>query len=1251
MIGKEILNYRITSIIGQGGMGTVYLAVNKFIQEQKVAIKVINANMLNDFTRGKLEEEAHRLAALNHPNIVRLVNFHIDEKGSVYLIMEYADGYSIEKYLRDINGLIVEERICPMFEPILDGVGYAHQHDIIHCDIKPANVVITTEGQPKILDFGIAQIVSEQEGHARMIMGTPSYMSPEQVRGEKLDARSDIYSLGVLLHQMLTGNAPYDTTTLTEQQINQKVIEEPLPRLATYYKYVSEKMQKIVDKATAKNPDERYQNCEEFKKALHRAIYPPKLPLWAKVAAVAVVAIIAGIGTYIWDYNRIKISYYKDYVERWGVPEGIGELSSKEHRHAHRSYKFVECQRKLLRVSHVNSFDNLIDDSESERNERPIDQEFLYTENGKVSRIKVKDRSGKTLYVKSYNDKLNVMAFQYDDEHNTERVISNSTVGYDRLLEQNNSERGRISRWWIEYDKNGFTVSERYYSLDNSPVGDANGIYGRTYIRDEKGRPTEIHYIGIDGKPQPTKWGLGIKKFIYDEKDNWTKAVYLTVDGKSAYDDNDGVAIYTMEYDKYGNVLNAYHLNGNGEPMLPKKNYVSGVRNTYDDRGLIIQEEFLDVEHKPMYVRGTGIAIIKHEYDENGYVTKKIFCNPSGNVIDSKEGNAYGEYLNDAHGNVVEQWFRNSKGELCEITAGFAGLKQEYDSVGNMTKVVFYGIDKKPTQDEEGCAGYLYLYNDRNLVVKHINLGRDLKPAADKNDIIIARYDYDKRGNTIKTSFYESDGKTLHLSIEGIAGWNNVYDEKGNHLERNFFDKDKKPAMSPNLHYAKVKYTYDDNGNQNSTRFLNIQGALTLVDGVAGYDYVNDKRGNILEEKPIGVNGGLAYNKLISKCKYDSYNNCTSMMLFDNAGASQNQFGVHRYEYVYNNRNQLVEQKHYGKDGKLTICHDNTNCASQKAEYDDKGNRVKTAYFGIDNKPCVCKEGWSSSTYEHDAFGNITKQCFFDTDGKPTNPKVMVPVGIAKYDKWGNMIYIAAQDGKGNYILRPGDGWSIKRSKFDKRNNLISESFYDTKDKPILNSDGYHKNICQYDSQDRKIQSAYFGIKEEPISINGAHIEKFIYENQTNNVKEHSLFDTKGKPTNCDAGWHKCVLTFDSLGIAKTRKYYAVNGSLISNQAWNGSEWIIIRSWQDDARQLASELPIKNEDIIISSLNVTGGNSCELVIIMLYTKNELSAEAFEQIKEGVKELTKAVEKQLDHKPYVTGILKDKNGNIVYSIKL
>ena len=117
----------------------------------------------------------------------------------------------------------------------------------------------------------------------------------------------------------------------------------------------------------------------------------------------------------------------------------------------------------------------------------------------------------------------------------------------------------------------------RYAGFQNVLVGDAHNIYGRKYVRDEKGRVLSEHYLSFDGTPKATKWGLGMKKFYYDENDNWVKAEYLTVDGKPAYDDADGIGVYVMEYDKYGNVVYALHQDADGKLMLPKRMELLGL--------------------------------------------------------------------------------------------------------------------------------------------------------------------------------------------------------------------------------------------------------------------------------------------------------------------------------------------------------------------------------------------------------------------------------------------------------------------------------------------------------------------------------------------------------------------------------------------------------------------------------------------------------------------------------------------------
>mgnify|MGYP000146349209 FL=1 len=291
---------------------------------------------------------------------------------------------------------------------ILDAFEYAHSKGIVHRDIKPSNIIIQEDGHIKIMDFGIAQIVSEANmADSRYIMGTPTYMSPEQIYGRNVDTRSDIYSIGVLIYHMLTGRAPYDSTMLTAQEIRQKVVREDMPRMAEYYPYISNKIQEVVDKATQKIPEARYQSCMEMKAAVKKAIAPDPIPRPLIYGGAAVAVILMLVGFFTWDYYRTKVKYYRDYVEVYGIPEGVGRLSSSEMSHREASYRFEYSRHKLRRVSYVNSKGKLVDHHDSEDKDRIVDMTLLYTEgSGKVDSEKFMDRSGKVLYVKDYDSNM-----------------------------------------------------------------------------------------------------------------------------------------------------------------------------------------------------------------------------------------------------------------------------------------------------------------------------------------------------------------------------------------------------------------------------------------------------------------------------------------------------------------------------------------------------------------------------------------------------------------------------------------------------------------------------------------------------------------------------------------------------------------------------------------------------------------------------------------------------------------------------
>ena len=1292
MIGKEILNYRITSVIGKGGMGTVYMAEHTLIQGKKAAIKVINANMSNGFTKELLAEEAERLAELDHPNIVKFLNFDIDKQGVVYLLLEYAEGMNLDKYIKDKNGLLVESRIYDFFAPILDGIGNAHQHTrkdengkeildpIIHCDIKPANIVLKVDekGKPRritILDFGIAKMMSKQKNGSThgMIMGTPSYMSPEQAKGEDVDTRSDIYSLGVLLHQMLTGKAPYDTTTLKPVEIMEKVKNEPLPRIKTFYagNPHTDKLQAIIDKATKKNPDERFQTCEEFKKALYRAIYPYKVPIWAKIAAVVVFLALVGGGLYIWDYNRIKVSYYKDYVERWGIPEGIGEISSSEHEHMHRAYKFVECKRKLLSVTHVNSADKPIEDEYLEHKDRPIDQSFSYTEEGKISRVTVKDRSGKVLYVKSYNDKLNQMTYLFDDEFGTERALNSQTVGYEHLQDVNFSTHGKISRHLIDYDKNGFISKIQFVGLGNNKTCDQNGIYGVTYDVDEKGRVTEVHYIGIAGKAQSTKWGLSVKKFYYDSEDNFVKAEYQTIDGKPATDDTNGIFVYVFKYNEDGNLEYSLHQDADGNPMIPqisqeeegkvithKMNNVAGFHRLYDEHGFTIREEYLGVDGMPMFVPNIGCAYEEDEYDANGFPIRMSYFDTNGTLVDNRAGIATISLRNDENGNPLEAWFFNQAGDTCNIRMyGFAGKICEYDSIGNLMKEVFYGTDNKPCLSTNGAAGGIYSYDDRNLLTNITYLGTDLQPSANNQGVINLHYEYDPRGNQTQMLYYGKDGKTLKMSNEGFAEKRIEYDEKGNPTEFSYYDAKGKLTIPSAIHFAKMKIAYDENGNVKSVRCYDTTNHLMIaggkIGGIAGFDRTCDKRGNILEEKPIGTDGNVMTSdlKLIIRYKYDEFNHPIERAFFNKSGATVNLVNIHKEIDDYNSYGQKIKQSFYDVNGNLT-CPSGDYWAIMTAEYNSRGLATKISVFGTDKKLVKCKQGWSISTAEYDNMGNVTKQCYFDIHNNPTDTMDIAPVWLYQYDKWGNQTYVAVKDSKGRFVNNRQFGCAIARKEFDPNRNQTSESYFDTKDKATTNQFGFHKFIAKYDTHNRRIETAYYDTKEKPtIIIQGFHKEKAKYDEHTGYQTEQTLFDIDGNPVNCNEGWQKCIMIYNENGDLTERTYYRADGVYMVTQKREGTEWVTTDvSWTLKAQGMMQELPRTEGPITIESLSITGDNSCEIRYSVPFTTSELNSDELSQLKGFVDNMTKYIETNLDHKPYVTGTLYDKYRNKIYSVK-
>src|SRR6202171_92880 len=268
MIGQHIGLYKISREIGRGGMGTVYLATRDDDQyEKQVAVKVVKRGMDTDLVLARFRNERQILASFDHPRIARLFDGGSTETGLPYFIMEYIEGQAIDEYC-DSQRLSTAARL-ELFRTVCAALQYAHQHLVIHRDIKPSNILVTAAGVPKLLDFGIAKLLHSEttQGTATTAivqrLMTPEYASPEQVRGEHVTTVSDVYSLGVLLYELLSGHSPYHFKTLLPQDIAQVISDNEPEKPSSVINRVEEvttggrKGRKLTPESVSKTRDSR----------------------------------------------------------------------------------------------------------------------------------------------------------------------------------------------------------------------------------------------------------------------------------------------------------------------------------------------------------------------------------------------------------------------------------------------------------------------------------------------------------------------------------------------------------------------------------------------------------------------------------------------------------------------------------------------------------------------------------------------------------------------------------------------------------------------------------------------------------------------------------------------------------------------------------------------------------------------------------------------------------------------------------
>ena len=1111
MVPVDLLNYQLIRMIGSGGMGEVYLARNKNI-EQYVAVKALHPKYANNaMVRARFKQEAVMLNSLNHPNIVKFLNFVENEYG-VFLIMEYVEGYTLEDYITKKNGLIVEEKAYPMMAEILDAFSYAHQRGIIHRDIKPSNIFLDKDGHIKVMDFGIAQILSEannQQGGSSM--GTPAYMSPEQVYGQKLDQRSDIYSLGVLFHQMLTGRAPYDSTTMSDLEIKGRVVNEQLPRMKSYYPYVSDGLQAVVDKATSKDADQRYENCNEMLKAVKKVLAPEKksrTPLYIGIAAAVV---CLAVGFFVWDYFRTKVDYYKDYAEYYGVPKGIGSLSSREMSHRQTTYRIESSRRQVRRVTLVNSQGKPVRHIDTEySNSRFVDVYYTYRDNGKLDNKRIYDQFGKLLYKVDYDENMKVAMFKYDDDHGTaKRLLLNTT----KLTNVNENERSAITRYLLDYDENGLLQKMEYASgEDNNKVGDADNIYGQAFSYDEKGRIIEIRFLSRDGKLHGNKNGLAIKQYTYDEDDNWTEVRYLASNGKPSHDGNN-CPLVKISYDEWGNRASEMYYTFDGKPAYRTDISACGLTYEYDENGNNVLRTYVNGSGHPI-VNSTGFSQLRSEYNDDGYCTQMSFLDRTGKPANNiNDGDVFSiiKYTVNDKGMELSRSFFDTKNRPINTSAGIHRIVFEYDSVGNMLKAQ---------------------YQDKNQ-----------KPAHNSGYESTVKYTYDKFYNCTTTAFYD-DNNHMTLNKEGIAKIVRTFDNMGNVVKYEYVNTDGRTLVNSSYGFAVEEVEYDKLGNMKAIRHKNsTDNACMTSEKYSSREYEYDPVTNFTTT----IKDLDASQREISTehYTYDKSGKKTSQWTTKNGRLDGT---VYHYEYDSNNHNILS----YSTDlSDVKKNYPGMGYAEVKRKFDDRGNVTEETYFDASGKAAVDEQKAHKRIKRYDERNNYVYEKNLGKDDKPLKGTDVNPEAKISYDEYGSIITIVCYDGYGN-PAPCSYGYQRQERKFNDDHLLESVIYKDVDGNLVkFGQNDYAKVNYVYNEKRQTTQEKYFDKRNKLLY-------SFSYEyNGHSQLTELSVTDGNGRPDVSRYGVSKIVITYEDDEVTPRKRTYYRNSSVLLVQTWdkNKGDW------------------------------------------------------------------------------------------------
>ena len=919
---------------------------------------------------------------------------------------------------------------------------------------------------------------------------------------------------------------------------------------------------KIVAKLLGILPDQLIRHTEEEEK---RA----RFHFWLKLLPLAILAAVGGL--FAWDSTRTVKNYYADYVDSYGLPEGIFPLKKAEiaHRDIHYRFEYRGFQfgasphadssdwciwklfglrRRLVRVVQSDSRGKPFEFDHPVCGKRPLIQHFTYDHERRLCEIR---------HVR-YNDDNRNASLEKSSSLEKRIELSNVDGVVNGLLEFFTGEgrlgksyamssivqpegsfmrvNSEITQHTIRRDKKGHVAQElfRNSSGDSTPNGD--GIYGFSYEYDDLGRPTakwNLFRRGDDFERWENKRGIAGCKFEYEGR-NVRRITYVDSKERLVVGPH-GWMVCRREFDTLDNITHLWYEDENGKKTFGESAYVE-LRNEYDDKGNMIRVSYFGADGKPALC-AEGYADKRWERDSRGNATKVSYFGVDGKPTLDKDGIAERCLEHDSRGNLTKASYFGVDGKPTLDKDGVAEIRWEDDSRGNLTKASYFGVDGKPTLDKDGIAEICWECDSRGNLTKASYFGVDGKPALNKNGIAEIRTEYDSRGNLTKASYFGVDGKPT-LDKDGIAEFNREYDRQGRLIRGSFFDADGKPTIVSQIGgWAEVRFEYDKRGNKTKESYFGVDGkpmaehCKIRIDtsefgnalNTAVFDAIESGKkkgfavvtGDKAMESSSDDNGMLAVEidgVAEVRTEYDDRGNRTRISTWGIDGKLvANSFGVAEFRYEYDVRGNVTKVSNFGPDEKPVPVE--AGVFEVRTEYDARGNKIRDMGFGPDGELALDEDGVAENRYEYDARGNVTKVSNFGLDGKPTANNEGVFEERSEYGIDGKVKTISLMYAVAGVKSTREDGIAEERRECDRQGNVTKVSNFGLDGKPKADKDGVFERRYEYDEDGnrRKDSLIYAVAGVKGTREDGIAEVRFEYDAR-GNVTKVLYFGSNGKP-------------------------------------------------------------------------------------------------------------------------------------------